>query len=563
MFFRTLFSLGVAFLLGGLFLPTSLWAAEYIPSFRVEATLDASRRLEITERIEYDFDENARHGIYRQIPITYTRGKGIYRLPIQVLGATMDGQPIALKKTQENGELSLRLGDPDRVMKGRHVFVIRYATDRVVTDWTDHQELYWNVNGNGWTVLTETASFTLRGPGSVQGAICYTGPEGSTEHACTTTVASSTAMLVTTRALAPAEGFTIAIAFPVRTMQPLPWWRILWYWLWEHPFVLLPFATFVVMFLLWWIRGRDPIGRGTIIPLYEEPRGLRPALLSALLHQTVTPRDATATILDLARKGYLTLKAIGDLDVEKGSWSITRTKKTTEGLLPFEETLLQGLASPGETMPLSGQPGTYSTMFYNVNKKISAELISRHWFVREPGQSRGLWFLLAFLIVFFSFIFAETFGIAFFFGAFLSAVIIAVFGWFMPKVTKEGAILTEEIEGLKHFLTVTEKDRLAFHDAPEKRPEQFSRLLAVAVALGVETKWAKQFESLMIPAPEYLQTNNSALSALALVHSIDHFNTHFSHGLVSPSSPSRSGSSGFSSGGSSGGGFGGGGGGSW
>ena len=133
----------------------------------------------------------------------------------------------------------------------------------------------------------------------------------------------------------------------------------------------------------------------------------------------------------------------------------------------------------------------------------------------------------------------------------------------MPQVTKDGAIRTEEIEGLKHFLTVTEKDRLAFHDAPEKRPEQFSRLLAVAVALGVETKWAKQFESLMIPAPEYLQTNNSALSALALVHSIDHFNTHFSHGLVSPSSPSRSGSSGFSSGGSSGGGFGGGGGGSW
>lgn len=560
MSFRVLFVLVfVCTSLGGS-VPIFAEAEEYISSFQVEATLNTARRLEITERIEYDFEESERHGIYRQIPLTYARGQGIYRFPIDVLGATMDGNSVPLQETREGGELRLRLGDPDDIVTGRHVYVIRYATDRAITDWQDHQELYWNVNGSGWTVLTKKSSFHLRGPGPVRAAVCYTGPEGSTAHACTAIISSSTATLVTTKALSPGEGFTVVIGFPPETMQTLPWWRVLWYWLWEHPVVTIPFVTFVVMFLLWWVRGRDPVGRGTVIPEYDEPRGLPPALLSAVYHQAVSPRDVTATILDLARKGYLVLTASGEVEEGQGTWTLTRTKKTVQGLRPFEQRVLSGLASPGESVALSRQPGSYSTLFYNMNKDVHAELVEQKWFPRDPGQSRGGWFILAGVLALGCFIAAELLTIEVFLGGLLSAVIIAVFGWFMPKTTKDGAILTEQVEGLERFLTVTEKERLAFHDAPEKRPEQFSRLLAVAVALGVETKWAKQFEGLLLPAPEYLHTNHSTLSALALVHSMDHFNTQFSHGMTSPSSK---GGSGFSSGGSSGGGFGGGGGGSW
>lgn len=551
-----------AFLLAALFtvlVPRFVQAEEYIPSFQVEATLASDRTLEVTERIDYDFGTSPHHGIFRQIPLTYERGQGIYRLPIQVLGATLDGASVATKETRNNGELNLRLGDENETITGKHLYVIRYKTDRAITDWSDHQELYWNVNGNGWPVLIKSTSFTLHGPGPVRAAVCYTGVQGSTEHACTVTVSAATASLSATRSLAATEGFTIAISFSLGTMQPLPWWRILWYWLWEHPFIVLPFSAFVIMFLIWWIHGRDPIGRGTIIPQYEEPNGLPPALLSALLHQNVSPREATATILDLARKGYLVLIAPSEGMEESASWSIQRTKKSVEELLPFERTLLQGLASPGETVSLSRDPGTYSSVFYDMSKRLTAELVDHKWFVTDPGQARGCWFVLAMILGFACFFAAESFGAAAFFGGLLSAVIVGVFGWFMPKTTPAGAALTEEVEGLKLFLTVTEKERLAFHDAPEKHPEEFSRLLAAAVALGVEKKWAKQFEHLLIPAPSYVQSTTSNWSALMLVQSIDHLHTNFSHGIASASS---SGGSGFS-GGSSGGGMGGGGGGSW
>src|SRR4029077_13113687 len=68
-----------------------------------------------------------------------------------------------------------------------------------------------------------------------------------------------------------------------------------------------------------------------------------------------------------------------------------------------------------------------------------------------------------------------------------------IFGRLVRAYTVEGRKLADEIEGFKLFLTVTEKDRLAFHNPPEKTPELFERMLPFALALGVEHQWAQQF----------------------------------------------------------------------
>ena len=324
---------------------------------------------------------------------------------------------------------------------------------------------------------------------------------------------------------------------------------------------MIPFAVFVCMFLIWWTRGRDPIGRGTVVPQYEEPRGLPPALLSALLHQRVAPRDVIATLLDLARRGYITLapsnEALVDTENQGDVWSFTRTKRSTGDLLPFERTMLKNFASSGETVVFSGERGMYEMLFFEFHIGVFKELAARRWFVSNPSSVRVVWFILAGIILFGSLFFSQRFGISFFLSGLISAIIIGFFGWFMPKTTKDGAMLVEEIEGLKLFLEVTEKERLAFHDAPEKRPEQFSRLLAAAVALGVEKAWAKQFEGMMLPKPSYFH-GSSSWSSLIAIQGVNQLSSKFSWGVSSRSS----GSSGFS-GGSSGGGFGGGGGGSW
>ena len=81
--------------------------------------------------------------------------------------------------------------------------------------------------------------------------------------------------------------------------------------------------------------------------------------------------------------------------------------------------------------------------------------------------------------------------------------------------------------------------------------------------LGVEKKWAKQFEDIYQESPKWYSSASARnFSALALANNLNGFQSQANSILSSAPSSASSGGSGFSGGGS-GGGFGGGGGGSW
>jgi len=146
----------------------------------------------------------------------------------------------------------------------------------------------------------------------------------------------------------------------------------------------------------------------------------------------------------------------------------------------------------------------------------------------------------------------------------VSCIIIALFGMQMSKKTKLGAETKDYILGFKLFLSVTEKDRLDFHNAPEKNPEQFMEFLPYAIALGVENKWAKQFENIYITQPSWYQGNMAgAFVASSFVSHMTDFSKSVNTGMAYVSKSAASGGFGGGGGGFSGGGFGGGGGGSW
>src|SRR5690606_21676019 len=65
----------------------------------------------------------------------------------------------------------------------------------------------------------------------------------------------------------------------------------------------------------WRKYGRDPAGRGTIIPHYDAPADLLPAETGVVADFRVDQRDITATLIDLAIRGYL--KIIEDKKVKK------------------------------------------------------------------------------------------------------------------------------------------------------------------------------------------------------------------------------------------------------
>jgi hypothetical protein len=92
--------------------------------------------------------------------------------------------------------------------------------------------------------------------------------------------------------------------------------------------------------------------------------------------------------------------------------------------------------------------------------------------------------------------------------------------------TQLGVDTKQQIKGFKDFLSTTDRDRFDFHNSsfksvanisplglPEKSPTQFMQYLPYAIALGVETKWAKQFQDITIPKPDWYVAGNAQFIA--------------------------------------------------
>ncbi|MCC6564097.1 DUF2207 domain-containing protein [Candidatus Uhrbacteria bacterium] len=569
------FLLSLALILVGISFASATFAAEIIRRFDVSAELASDRMLRIQETIEYDFGGAQRHGIFRLIPVVYSRNGASYRLHLNVEASTVDGQPVRQDVSTEGENLRIRLGDPDLYVTGKKTYVITYSTDRAINDFEEdgERELYWNVTGDWWEIPIESSMFTLTGPAEATKAICFTGVYGSTEQDCSITSSSSMLVSRVTRPLAAREGFTIAVRYPASSIAAIPAWKTILNIILDNIWLATPFIVFIAMYAYWRRYGKEPDGRGTVIAHYEEPRGLPPALLAAILEQEISQKAVTATILDLARREYLKVIIEGDPEAKgwfakKATYRFHKLEKASDlnelkKLSGFELTLLTGLFDGEDEVSLEDKKdGSFWKSVQTARHEAFDQLKSKGLFTKNPAAVRGMWSGIAVVVGIAGFFLSGFFGGLMIFAAIVSAVIIGIFGWHMPQKTKEGAIVAEEAEGFKLFLSVTERDRLNFTDAPERRPDQFARFLPAAVAFGVEEKWAKQFANLAIQPPSYIQGGSNAWTAFNYAHMVDSMHAASASSLYHNPSSAGSGGSGFSGGGSGGGG-GGGGGGSW
>lgn len=550
---------------------------EHITDWTVKAKLTENRLLTITEEISYDFGGLERHGIYRVIPERYDRNGAKYRYRYEVGDTFVDGKLVEKKVTREGDSMRIRLGNPEITIFGRHVYSITYTTDRAINDFPEDgvRELYWNVTGNEWGIPIQKASFTLLGPGSPSDLICFTGVYGSEEHNCVIEAHTNTVTASTLSSDNPDEpdlpafqGFTVAIRYPEELIAPESTRTKVMHFITDNGWVFLPLFVLIIMYAIWYFKGRDPKGRGTVIAQFEEPKGLTPIEMSALMRQHISNQAVAATILDFGRRGYLKIKFSGD-PADKPSWgkkvkfSLEKSRDADNNMVDFEKRFFSALFPGGsETLDISKVNSSVASAVVSLKAQVFKALEAKGLFGKNPSTVRALWMGVGFMFLFFSIYIIAISGVLSAVAVFLSAIIISVFGWFMPRITRAGAVVREEIGGFKLFLSVTETDRIKFHNAPETRPEQFERFLPAAVAFEVEDQWAKHFENLMVQPPSYFVGNTAGWNAMDIMRTSSAFSSQASGSAFRAPSSSGSGGSGFSGGGSGGGG-GGGGGGSW
>eukprot|EP01035_Chromulina_nebulosa_P001026 gene1026-1391_t len=128
-------------------------AMEVIRSFHSDIVLDSSGQLTVTETIDVDVEnQKIRHGIYRDLPLTFKGDDGeMHRVDFSLISIRRDGQPEEYKTESLDSGVRMVIGKAEvMVPVGPHSYEIKYQTGRQIRYFPDHDELFWNVTGNGW-----------------------------------------------------------------------------------------------------------------------------------------------------------------------------------------------------------------------------------------------------------------------------------------------------------------------------------------------------------------------------------------------------------------------------
>jgi uncharacterized membrane protein YgcG len=573
---RRLHRLALVFVAAGLLVAKTGCAEERIRLFRSDVTLSADGSFEVDETIDYSFGSAHKHGIYRDIPVAYGRGSlPDYRISLSVLAVTdAGGDPIPYRVSREGRTRHIRIGDPDRTVTGEHVYRIRYRVRRGILWLDDHDELYWNATGTGWKVPIERAEATVttpagRDPGDIR-ALCFTGRSGSVETDCEHASDQRTTRFEATRSFGPQQGLTLVVALPKGLLdQPSALRR----WLdrasdWVSWATALPLLVFFGMGLHWWRNGRDPSGPVAIPVRYEPPEEMTPAEMGVVLDERADTLDITATLLDLAVRGFLRIEETETqrfLFLSRSDYVLHRLDADDQDLKRFERLMLRALFGGATQVALSSLKNRFYTSLDGIREALYEEVSDTgRWFPARPDRVRLRYGALALGIC------APLAVLAFLTsrGALLaSALACGVIAWafsrVMPRRTRKGRRARQHIQGFREFVERVEADRL--ERLGMRNVSQFERLLPYAFVLGVADPWADAFADLYTQPPEwFIASDSDAFVPRHMVSRIgDVLDTAGATMTSTPGSSGGSGSSGFGGGGFSGGGFGGGGGGSW
>ena len=551
--------LSLLFSATGLFFVTgSAVAAEKINSFESKITIQKDATVLVNETIVYDFGTAEKHGIFRDIPVIYeNEERKKIKIDFQVLSIKDEnGTSYQYKQSKKGEDLGIKIGDLDKYVTGEKTYVIAYKVSRVITYFSDHDELYWNVTGNNWQVPILSASALITLPQEVSTdvkAICYTGKLELQDKNCR--FRSETAnkiSFITIDSLSSFEGLTVAISFPKNTVAyvepkeaglPFPV-KILLISLSTVYYLIAPFS----IFYFWLKYGRDPEVGKPVTAWFDPPKDkknnkLSPAEVGTLVDEFANERDLSATIIDLAIKGYFKIKQKGK------EYTLIKTKDFEEdgSLKSYERMMLRSFFKDQSEISTTTLKKTFYKTSEKVMKKLYKILVEKGFFPESPEKVRNKFYLISIL--------------GFFTLNFPLGVLAILFGRVMPRKTLFGARAKVKALGLKNFLSSQERT-LEFQ---EKNWYFFEKLLPFAVVFNVANLWAKRFQGISASPPDWYEGEyKGSFTPMVFTRSVLASTSKFQSVVVSPSS-SRS-SSGFSSGfsgGSSGGGFGGGGGGSW
>lgn len=545
-----------------------------LTDFSSDITINRDASLDVQETILVHYDTE-HHGIFRTIPQEASFNGKRVTLPISGLRVTQDGQAATVdQSTDGHRTITAKIGDPDVLIDGDHTYVIRYHVAAAVNFFSNFDELNWNVTGTEWDLPIDAVEATLHVPDQsvTPTTLCYTGPKGSTVQNCQ---ASSSGGQATYSAH---DFLTVVSHWPKGVVtKPADYdqirasgqWRYWLVWLWWFLAAALPLGTGWVMYRRWSEQGRDPEERATVIAQYEPPVDVRPSDAVIIMQQSVNKHSLPSTIVDLAVRGYLRIEEIEKkafLNMGRHEdYALVAVKPADDHLRPYEQQLLSAFFDTASIKDDHGrvilskmksrQQKLYP-LFQAVRTEMTTDVTTRGYFPNDPRKVRQMYLGIGIGIAAAGYLVTQLGellpggALILAAGVIAAGVIVAFFGYAMPKRTAKGAEADWHLKGFKLYLETAEKYRIQW----QEKEHIFETFLPYAMALGVAEKWTKTFADVNLPAPSWYVSSTGTWNSLYAWNALSHFDTAMAAATI----PASGGSAG-----GSGGGGGGGGGGGW
>lgn len=518
----------------------------------IDVMPDATLRVRETIVIRAEGNQ-VRHGIYRDFPTLYRSQYGLRTATtFEVLHVRRDGQSEPWHTEARANGIRLYVGDASRIVAvGEHAYELEYRTSQQLGFYADHDELFWNVTGNGWVFPIEHASARLRLPTGAQigKTDAFTGSMGSQAHHATATPAGANEIeLATNQRLGPAEGLTVLVTWQKGIVADEQEQRMTSLLLSNAGTFIGVAATVLAAFYLagtWLVLGRK--SSGALLPRKEPPASLSPAAARFLYLRRYDRRCMAAAILSLAQKGALTI-------VESARTYTIRRAAAPVGLTGDEAAFYERLFAGGEELAFTAENAHRIAPANETLKVKLAEMLEPTLLVRQWGK----WWLAILLsaiavaaalfdaaprapavfllgMTLFATLTASTIGrsmrgsiaagavgravfeglavtsmlalITFIFvlgdrtiSPWTAGVLVANVGLIVASLpllrmpTAQGWRVLDELNGFRRFLAGAETSSGVGQAGSAAK--DFARFLPFAVALDIERKWGRQFSAM-------------------------------------------------------------------
>jgi uncharacterized protein (TIGR04222 family) len=384
-------------------------------------------------------------------------------------------------------------------------WTFHYKAQSVVMFFDQGDEVRWYVFDAETPVPINSVKTTVKLPGSVPADQMTQAVQSSFDVPANVTSPEPSTMVYEATGIPAYTNFWIVTGFP-KGVVDFTWTarRVAAFIVPKVGFVL-PILAFLVMLLLWRRRGRDDPSAIYAKYVSEPPSDLSPGLVGALVDEKVDTKEVIATIVDLARRGYMEITDTKQDGVFSKPESLFTRTKPLDDLQGFEKKVAESLfdGKHPDQVTTAQLKNHFYTHVGPIVEMVYTETTKAGLFHDNPKKVRARWFGYGFLVALVLGGLTAVMGLThvpgwgyFLLGSIVSVLVVWAFGPRMPRRTVKGAQEQRKWESFRNYL----QDLTRFQDLGTAK-EAFEKYLPYAIAFGVEKHWVRRFDGLSVPPP--------------------------------------------------------------